>query len=128
MATRKFRITVNGRTYEVEAEEITKPAGGEVPAEPVPAPARPAPAEAAPPVAERAPAGVTVVTAPLPGVVLDVKVTEGAAVAAGQIVIILEAMKMENEITAPVSGRIASLTVNKGTAVNGGDPLLTIAP
>ncbi len=61
----------------------------------------------------------------MPGTVLDVKVAEGAAVTAGQVVLILEAMKMENEITAPADGTVASIPVAKGASVNSGDTLMT---
>jgi biotin carboxyl carrier protein len=61
----------------------------------------------------------------MPGTILDVKVTEGAAVTAGQVVLILEAMKMENEITAPADGTVASIAVSKGASVNSGDTLMT---
>ena len=69
--------------------------------------------------------GAATLTAPMPGTVLDVKVAEGAAVTAGQVVLILEAMKMENEITAPSDGTVASIPVAKGASVNTGDTLMT---
>ncbi len=139
--SKKFRITVNGESYEVEVEDL----GGEAPvvrrqAAPVaaaPAPVAPtvsipqpkaqpvAPAPAAP-AAKPAVGGQGSVTAPMPGTVLDVKVKEGDQVKAGQTVLILEAMKMENEIAAPVAGTIKSINVAKGAAVNPGDVLVTI--
>lgn len=140
--SKKFRITVNGESYEVEVEDL----GGEAPvmrrqAAPVaaaPAPVAPAvsipqpkaqpvaAAPAAPAAAKPAAGGQGSVTAPMPGTVLDVKVKEGDQVKAGQTVLILEAMKMENEIAAPVAGTIKSINVAKGAAVNPGDVLVTI--
>ncbi|MDA8194831.1 MAG: biotin/lipoyl-binding protein [Thermaerobacter sp.] len=120
---RRFRITVNGTVYEVEAEEM----GAETrPAPPAPAATKPAPASSPSGTPTATGTGGTVVTAPLPGMVLDVKVLEGSLVESGQTVAILEAMKMENEIAAPISGHVTGVRVTKGTAVNAGDVLLTI--
>ena len=69
--------------------------------------------------------GGATLNSPMPGTVLDIKVAEGAAVTAGQVVLILEAMKMENEITAPADGTVASIPVAKGASVNSGDTLMT---
>lgn len=123
---RKFRINVNGTSYDVEVEEI----GGGA-AAPVAAPApMAAPAPAAAPSAAPAAAPVadgTQVDAPMPGNILDVKVAVGDSVNEGDLLMILEAMKMENEILAPVSGKIAGVQVAKGAAVNSGDVLVVIA-
>jgi len=128
---RKFNITVNGNTYEVEVEEIggvSAPAPAPVqrtaPA-PTAAPAAPAQQPKAAPKAA-APAGGTTVTAPMPGTIVDIKVTEGSNVETGQVLIILEAMKMENEIMAPVSGKVVSINVSKGASVNAGDVLVVL--
>lgn len=135
---RKFNIKVNGQAYEVEVEEV---AGGFAPAPVVPVAATPAPvaapvtapapekaeAKAAPvtaPVA--APAGGTQLKAPMPGTVIDFKATNGAAVKKGQTVLILEAMKMENEIVAPVDG-VITFVASKGASVNTDDLLAVIA-
>jgi biotin carboxyl carrier protein len=67
------------------------------------------------------------VTAPMPGVVLDIKVAAGERVSQNQVVILLEAMKMENEIVTPYSGTVASVNVSKGDSVNAGDTLISIA-
>ena len=100
-----------------ELEEIT----GAAPAASVAAPAAaPAPAPAA------APAGGEKVCAPMPGNILDVKVKAGASVKAGDVLVILEAMKMENEIVAPQDGTVASINVNKGDTVNSGDVLVSM--
>ena len=112
---KKYRVNVNGTVYEVELEEIT----GAAPAASVAAPAV-APAPAA------APAGGEKVCAPMPGNILDVKVKAGDSVKAGDTLLILEAMKMENEIFAPCAGTISSVAVAKGAAVNPGDVLCVI--
>ena len=121
---KRFNITVNGKAYDVAVEEVT---GGSTPvaapAAPVQA-AAPAPAPAATP----APAvtGGTAVNAPMPGTILDVKVNVGDTVAEGQVLMILEAMKMENDIVAPVAGKIAAINVKKGDSVNSNDALASI--
>lgn len=132
---RKFNITVNGNTYEVEVEEI----GGAAPAPaarpaaqaaPAPAPKAAAPAQkpaAAPKAAPKAaPVGGSSVTAPMPGTILDIKVKEGDTVKSGQVLVILEAMKMENEIMAPADGKVVSVNVVKGASVNAGDALVVL--
>ncbi|NLE25188.1 MAG: biotin/lipoyl-binding protein [Clostridiaceae bacterium] len=127
---KKYNITVNGKSYEVEVEEI----GGVQTAAPTPvaAPAAPAPAapKAAPAApkaaAPAAPAGAATVTAPMPGTILDIKVKEGDKVTNGQVLLILEAMKMENEIMSGVDGVVSSVSVTKGASVNAGDVLVVI--
>lgn len=135
---RKFNIKVNGQAYEVEVEEV---AGGFAPAPVFPVAAAPAPAvapvaapapekaeaKAAPaPAPVAAPAGGTQLKAPMPGTVIDFKATNGAAVKKGQTVLILEAMKMENEIVAPVDG-VITFVASKGASVNTDDLLAVIA-
>lgn len=128
---KKYNITVNGKTYEVEVEEIggvSAPARPQAPAV-TPAPqASPAPEapKAAPAPAPAAPAGGETVTAPMPGKVLKIHKTEGQAVQSGDVVMILEAMKMENEITAPTDGTLKQIAISEGAAVNPGDVLFTI--
>ena len=121
---RKFMINVNGKSYEVDVEEITggAPVAVSSPA-PVAVPAV-APAPAAP--AATGSAGSVTVDAPMPGTVLSVKVKVGDAVKAGQAVVVLEAMKMENEIAAPQDGTVASVNVSQGDSVNTGDLLVTL--
>ncbi|HZX46742.1 MAG TPA: biotin/lipoyl-containing protein, partial [Clostridia bacterium] len=73
-----------------------------------------------------APAGAQTITAPMPGTVLDVKVKEGQSVKQGDVLVILEAMKMENEIFAPADGTVASVNVSAGASVNAGDVLVSL--
>lgn len=123
---RRFRITVNGKVYEVQAEELTTEEAASAPAtKSSPAPAKPVPAKASVPAKPAASDG-TAIDAPLPGLVLDVKVVEGQAVEAGQVLVILEAMKMENEIVAPEAGNIAAVRVAKGDSVSAGDVLVVL--
>ncbi len=130
---RKFNITVNGQTYEVDVEEVgSAPAAAPVrAAAPVaaPAPVAAAPKAApAPAAAPKASAGAgDPVKSPMPGNILDVKVKVGDKVSNGTCLVVLEAMKMENEIPAPKDGTVTSVLVNKGATVNAGDVLVTIA-
>lgn len=123
--SRVFNVTVNGATYEVEVEEVGAGAATAAPvAAPVAAPkAAPAPKKAA---AKSGAAGSVKITAPMPGKILDVKVAAGAAVKRGEVIAILEAMKMENEIVAPQDGTIASIETSKGAAVETGAVLATM--
>ena len=126
---RKFSITVNGQAYEVEVEEIGgAPVYAAAPAAAPVAPVAPAPVAAAPApkAAPAAAAGGDPVKAPMPGTILDVKVSAGQAVKKGDVLVILEAMKMENEIMAAHDGTVASVAVTKGATVNSGDVMLTL--
>ena len=124
---KKFHITVNGKAYDVDVEEI---GAGAVPSAPAVAPAAPAAAPATPakaaPTPAAAPADAQKVSAPMPGSIIDVKVSEGASVTSGQVLVILEAMKMENEIVAPCDGKITGIQVKKGDSVNSNDLLMSI--
>ena len=111
---KKYRVTVNGTVYEIELEEMT----GAAPA-PVAAAAAPAPVAAAP-------AGGEKITSPMPGTILSVNVTSGASVKKGDVLFILEAMKMENEIMAPCDGTVASVNTSKGATVESGTLLCVI--
>ena len=108
---KKYRVTVNGTVYEVELEELT----GAAPA-PVSAPA----ASAAAPTPAAAPAAGEQITAPMPGTILAVNVSAGQTVKKGEVLMILEAMKMENEIMCPRDGVVVSVHTSKGSAVESG--------
>lgn len=128
---RKFKISVDGTQYLVEMEEVGAPTptpADAAPAAPAPAPA-PAPEPAPAPAAAPAPvaAGSHAQTAPMPGTILDIHVKVGDVVTANQPVMVLEAMKMENEVVAEQAGTIASINVEKGAMVNPGDTLFTLA-
>ncbi|HZK56830.1 MAG TPA: biotin/lipoyl-containing protein [Clostridia bacterium] len=129
---RKFNITVNGVSYEVEVEEVAGNTSSNTAPASVAKPEVPAPAkqvESAPAVKSvpsAVPEGATTIEAPMPGNIWKVGVEEGQEVKAGDVLIILEAMKMENEILAPVDGVVASVHVVQGASVNGGDVLVSL--
>ena len=130
----KYKVTLNGRTYEVEVEAGKAMPLAEYEAVAPAAPAAPAAAPAAAPVAApaAAPAAPAVtgageaVKAPMPGTILKVNVTQGQAVKAGEVLCVLEAMKMENEIMAPKAGTVTQVVVSKGASVDTGAPLVVI--
>lgn len=128
---RKFKITIDGKEYLVEMEEIGAPVQAATPVQPTPAPV-PAPAEASPQVEEvqapqpTATAGADAVPSPMPGTILKVLVAVGDQVAENQPLLILEAMKMENEIVASSAGIVSAIHVSPGQVVNPGDGLITI--
>ena len=140
---RKFRVQVNGNMYEVEVEEIggapagpqpapvvraTSPTPPAPPAVPAPAP-KAAPAPAAPKAAPAAPSGNgSVVAAPMPGTITDVRVKVGDRVEPRTVVMMLEAMKMENEIFAGRAGVVSQIAVDKGASVNTGALLVSVDP
>lgn len=121
---KKYNVNVNGTAYEVTVEEIT---GGAAPA-PAAAPApvaAPAPAPVAAPAPAASGAGESV-NSPMPGTILSVNVNVGDTVSEGQVLMILEAMKMENEIMAPKAGKVLSVGVQKGATVDSGTLLCVI--
>ena len=120
-----YNITVNGVAYSVSVEE-TAAGAAPVAAAPVAAPAAPAAPKAPAAAPAAGAAGAVAVKAPMPGNILDVKVKAGDSVKAGDVLAILEAMKMENEIVAPQDGTVASVNVNKGDTVNSGDTLVSM--
>ncbi len=129
----KYKVTLNNRVYEVEVEqgeamlvneyELAAPAAAAAPAAPA-APVAAAPAAA--PAADALAAG-EVITSPMPGNILKINVTQGQKVNEGDVLIVLEAMKMENEISATKSGTVAQISVTKGAVVETGTPLVVIA-
>lgn len=129
----KYKVTLNNRVYEVEVEqgeavlvneyELAAPAAAAAPAAPA-APVAAAPAAA--PAAGALAAG-EVITSPMPGNILKINVTQGQKVNEGDVLIVLEAMKMENEISATKSGTVAQINVTKGAVVETGTPLVVIA-
>ena len=119
---KNYRITVNGTAYDVAVEELG--AGAAPAATTAPAPvAAPAPAA---PAAPATAAGSIEVAAPMPGKILNVKASVGTAVKKGDVILILEAMKMENDVVAPEDGTVASINVSAGDAVEAGDVLATL--
>ncbi len=129
---RKFNVNVNGTLYEVEVDEIQAGASAAPARKPIPAaaPKAAAPKAAAPKAAPArpaaAPAGAETVKAPMPGNILEVRVKDGQSVQAGDVLFILEAMKMENEIMAPAAGIVSGVAVQKGSAVATGAVLCHI--
>lgn len=133
----KYKVTLNNRTYEVEVEEgkamLVDEYEAYAPAAPAPVAAAPvAAAPAAAPAAPASPAGAAlaageVVKSPMPGNILKINVSQGQKVNEGDVLIVLEAMKMENEIVATKSGTVAQIVTAKGAVVETGAPLVVIA-
>lgn len=124
---KNYTITVNGNVYEVTVEEGSGAAPAAAPAKAAP---KAAPAKAAAPAPKAAAAGAqgsVKVSAPMPGKILGLKANVGDSVKKGDVLLILEAMKMENEIVAPEDGTVASINVAVGTAVESGDVLATLS-
>ncbi len=121
---RRFNINVNGTAYDVQVEEV----GADTPVStPAPAATPVQPATPAPQATTSAPVGAGAkVEAPMPGNIVDVKVNVGDLVKTGDVLVVLEAMKMENDIVAPCDGKVTSLTVKKGDTVNSNDTLATV--
>ena len=118
---KQLRVTVNGKTYDVQVEEVG--AAASAPAAAAPAAPAPAPAPAAAPAA--AGEGETI-AAPMPGTVMSGNVTAGQDGKKGDVLVILEAMKMENEIMAPHDGKVTAVMVQKGESVESGKAMLTL--
>ncbi|MBQ6052053.1 MAG: biotin/lipoyl-binding protein [Clostridia bacterium] len=123
---RKFNITVNGKTYEVVVEETgVSSAPAQAPSAPVQT-ASPEPAKQEAPAPVSVPADGTTISAPMPGTILKVNVEKGASVKKGDVLLVLEAMKMENDIQSPVDGTVIAVQASKGASVDTGAPLVTI--
>lgn len=131
---KKFIVRVNGKSYEVEVEEIKPGVSAMSPTGPSEAPDRaveppsppPQPTQQSPIFVPEAPSGSGRITAPMPGVVLKVNVAKGDTVKKGDVLVNLEAMKMENDIFSPVDGKVVSIHVGVGASVNAGDPLVDL--
>lgn len=138
---KKYQITVNGKSYEVEVEEIGGAASStpqavhasnvkQAPVSPAPSAPKATPASVTPTApaapAKEVPAGGVKVNSPMPGTILDVRVSVGQSVKKGDVLTILEAMKMENEIMAPQDGVVSSIQVVKGASVNTGEVLIVL--
>ena len=128
----KYKVTLNNRVYEVEVEqgEAMLVDEYELAAPAAPAPVAAAPVAAAAPAAAAAPVSVAAgeaVKSPMPGNILKINVTQGQKVNEGDVIMVLEAMKMENEIVATRSGTIAQIAVSKGAVVETGAVLAVIA-
>ena len=127
---KRYTITVNGTVYDVVVEEadasgvVAAPVAAPAPIQAAPAPVA-APKAAAKPAATGA-AGATSVNAPMPGTILDVKVSVGQSVKKGDVICVLEAMKMENDIPAPADGVVASINVQKGASVAANDLIASL--
>lgn len=132
---KKFRVLVNGSEYNVEIEELSEAATAARPATSTPPPASSAPRPATPVPAKPSPTASTTqgaaaggaIAAPMPGTILSVAVEVGTAVTKGQTLLVLEAMKMENEIQAPADGTVQELNVSQGLSVNAGDTLIVLS-
>ena len=132
---KKYNVTVNGVTYEVEVEEVGASFAPAAPVQTAAPAAQPAPQQAAPkaaeapkpaPAAAPAAAGSISVKAPMPGNIIKVNVKAGDSVSKGDVLCILEAMKMENEILAPADGVVAALNVSQGATVQTDDVILSL--
>lgn len=117
---KSYTITVNGQVYDVTVEEKKAGSAPAAPAPKAPAPKAPAPAD------RPAAAGNVKISSPMPGKILEIKASVGESVKRGQVIMILEAMKMENEIVAPEDGVIADIRVSTGSAVEAGDLLASL--
>ncbi|KZL90915.1 biotin/lipoyl-containing protein [Clostridium magnum] len=129
---KKYMIKLNGKVYEVEMEEVTGEASAAISANQAAAPAAreaaPTAVEKETPVAPTAPvAGAETVEAPMPGTIVSIAVKVGDQVKKGQVLLVLEAMKMENEIVASRDAKVVSVNVSKGDMVNPGDALVQIS-
>ncbi len=131
---RNFKVTVNGISYDVSIEEVSgfasapaaAPVAAPAPVVAAPAPKAETPAPAPAPAPAATPAGGTAVTSPFPGTIVRVDVKVGDEVSEGDVLCVVEAMKMENDITAPADGRVVAVNVNQGQSVQSEQTLVVI--
>jgi len=128
-----FRVVVNGSEYRVGIEELPEESPAQPQKTPMPSPVSTIPEPQKVPKKPETAAQPTdttghILTSPMPGTIISVAVSDGAVVSKGQTLLILEAMKMENEIKAPWDGTIAEVKVSKGASVNAGDTLIVLSP
>lgn len=133
---KNLRITVNGKTYDVQVEELSEGSSASVPAAPTPAaaaapapaaqPAQAAPAAQAPAAAPAASADGEEILCPMPGTILSINVKAGEKISEGDVIVVFEAMKMENEIKAPRDCTVLSVDVSKDDTVETGTLIATI--
>lgn len=123
---KNLKVTVNGVAYDVQVEEVGASSAPSVAAAAPAAPAAPAPTAPAAAPKAAAPAGAETIKAPMPGTILNILVKPGQKVAKGETLLILEAMKMENEIVSPRDAVVAGVSVNKGESVDSGTPLVSL--
>lgn len=130
----KYIVTLNGKRYEVEVEDaqatLLQVTDAPNPAQPAPTPAptpEPTPAPAPTSAPSQSQAAGEAVKAPMPGTIVSVKVSQGKAVAKGQVLVVLEAMKMENEISSPRAGTVAQILVSQGSSVQTDATLLILS-
>lgn len=130
----KYIVTLNGKRYEVEVEDaqatLLQVTDAPNPAQPAPTPAptpEPTPAPAPTSAPSQSQAAGEAVKAPMPGTIVSVKVSQGEAVAKGQVLVVLEAMKMENEISSPRAGTVAQILVSQGSSVQTDATLLILS-
>nr|WP_319488055.1 biotin/lipoyl-containing protein [uncultured Caproiciproducens sp.] len=128
---KNLKITVNGTAYDVQVEEVSGsaaavPAAPSVKAAPANIPAAPAPAAAAPAPKAAVPSDAELISCPMPGTIVSVNVKLGQSIKKSDVLVVLEAMKMENEIMAPHDAVVAAIHVNKGDSVDSGTPLVSL--
>lgn len=119
---KNFKVTVNGNTYDVAVEEILEQTQSNTVQPATPVSVQPSVQNSN----KVVPDSAKKVNSPMPGTILDIKVNQGDTISKNQLVIVLEAMKMENEIVSPYAGKVASINVTKGATVNSGDVLLSV--
>lgn len=129
MMIKNLKITVNGTAYDVQVEDLgasSAPSQAVSAVSAAPAPKAASPAPAAPAAKPAAPAGGETISSPMPGTIVSANVKPGQSVKKGDVLVVLEAMKMENEIMAPHDAQVVAVLVSKGESVESGTPLVTL--